>query len=133
MCMRGSGRADGTGSSWKRARGTPQALLSSSAKADDPVFQKQSCLNRKAAAYRIARSSRAMTGELHNQPRVIMARDRQPPQLARRAAADVNGQIMFRAALGVDFDQDLACRARLGCQAPPQCGLACRAQAPRAL
>src|SRR6185295_17150369 len=41
--------------------------LSSPAKAGDPVFQRRQWLNREAAAYWIARSSRAMTrgGRLH--------------------------------------------------------------------
>ncbi|OKO67227.1 hypothetical protein AC628_39885 [Bradyrhizobium sp. NAS96.2] len=37
--------------------------VSSPAKAGDPVFQRQQCLSREAAAYWIARSNRAMTAE----------------------------------------------------------------------
>jgi hypothetical protein len=46
-------------------------MLSSPAKAGDPVFQRRQCVGREAAAYWIARSSRAMTsvgGLDHNKP-----------------------------------------------------------------
>ena len=42
-------------------RGQRLGHLSSPAKAGDPVFQRRQCLSREAAAYWIARSSRAMT------------------------------------------------------------------------
>src|SRR5262249_54824446 len=44
-----------------RCRDGIHTQLSSPAKAGDPVFQRRQCQNREAAAYSIARSSRAMT------------------------------------------------------------------------
>jgi hypothetical protein len=38
-------------------------LLSSSAKADDPAFQRPQCFGRKATAYGFVQSSRTMTAE----------------------------------------------------------------------
>src|SRR5262249_3956694 len=59
------GAADGA----RRGEGrlmSPNNPVSSPAKAGDPVFQRHLRLNREAAAYWIARSSRAMTGAIED-------------------------------------------------------------------
>src|SRR6185369_6905537 len=114
-----------------KSMGSLHILTSSSAKADYPVFQSSEWRITKAAAYLIARSSRAMT--VCDQPLAVIPCNFERPHRAGRFPVDRYRQKMFGAALRGALDQNLARRAGLRYQPPPQRRLAPRAQSLAAL